>query len=326
MEEQPHDAAKLPWHGGAPVKESVVRDFVHEVFTIKVHLDETDLDDYKHKSGPDGMEDDEELNRGYQWLGIRDWKSNKEINDIITTPSLRTYSWGPVDGTPRISIGIGPRNGLVKLGTRLKCETDSKKVEMTSRRWKFLWCVDINTKIPVKLLHGPWTGDQVSFLQALIEGGVSLELGTKTHREVAKKALTEAIKEDNYRAVDLLISRAMQRQYNQHDKEDYFEPIFVEAKFIMDVSDDVTDWVEDTEERWTLGILPETEHLKLAVIERGCRRKIVKRLLWAGFSGIDRANADVVDWAETKKEQGDGIGQWLLDQLRKSGDCKDNIW
>ena len=37
-EEQAHDAAKLPWHGGTPVNEPMVRGFVHKVFALKVHL------------------------------------------------------------------------------------------------------------------------------------------------------------------------------------------------------------------------------------------------------------------------------------------------
>lgn len=39
------------------------------------------------------------------------------------------------------------------------------------------------TNIPVKLLHGPWTEDQLSFLQALIDGGAYLDPENTTHRE-----------------------------------------------------------------------------------------------------------------------------------------------
>ena len=71
--------------------------------------------------------------------------------------------------------------------------------------------------------------------------------------------------------------------------------------------------------RSSLGIKPDTEHLKLAFIERGCPRTIVIRLLWAEFSEIDRADPTVLAWAEKKREQGGRIGQWLLNHLRKSG-------
>lgn len=363
VEEQPDDVVRLPWHGGAPVKGSVVRDFVHELFALNVHLwfrYDGELDhcediednskiirdnmrtfkqhranleangqDESEESDSDMDDDDEDLDRGYQYLGVatREWNKNdteKDNQDVILTSSLRTYSWGPVDGTPRISIGIGPRDGLVILGTRLKCETDPKMVETTSRRWRCLWC-RFDTNIPVKLLRGPWTQDRLSFLQALLEGGADLDPENETHREIAKQGLTDAIKEDDYRAVDLLISGAMNRQYRYADDNNYFEPSFGEAAFIMNVPDKHRDWVKTPMERRTLGIKPDTEHLKVAVIERGCRRRIVKRLLWAASSDIDRADPAVVDWAEKKNEQGDRIGQcligdWLLGQLASSGD------
>lgn len=93
----------------------------------------------------DDIDGDEDFAHGYQCLGVETRGCNEDftdyiiIKDVIITSSLRTYSWGPGDGTPRISIGIGPRNGLVIVGTRLQCETDSKMMEMTSRRWRCLW-------------------------------------------------------------------------------------------------------------------------------------------------------------------------------------------
>ena len=363
VEEQPYDAPKLPWHGGAPVKESVVRDFVHEVFALKVHLGiqyEWELDDCEltedewrirkediqkfrdHRanlkangeeekeeefedSESEDFDDDEDFDRGYQCLGVEtiDWIDHemKMIGDVIITPSLRTFTWGPCkpNGTPKISIGIGPRNGVVILGTRLQCETDSTMFQVNSQRWRCLFC-RFDTNIPVKLLHGPWTEDQLSFLQTLIEAGADLAPNNETHRQMAKQGLTEAINEDDYRAVDLLISEDMESQYSQRYGDNYCEPSFGEAEFVMDVWDDRRDWVRNSVRRRTLGIKPDTEQLKLAVIERGCRRKIVKRLLWAGYSDIDRTDPAVVEWADKKKEEGDRNGQWLLDHLTKSGD------
>lgn len=289
VEEQPYNAIKVPWDGGTPVKEWVVRKFVHEVFALIVHL---------------GTRYDDELDR------------------VLTIPpSVKLYSWGPDDGTPRINIGIGPRNGLVILRTRLEAEEDSDIVELTSSNWRCLWFPShTNSHIPVKLLHGPWTQDQLCFLQALVEAGADLDLENETHRAIAKNGLTEAITENNYRAVDLLVSEAMGSQYRQHDEDSEIESSFDEAEFYMDVFENSIDCVSNPVKRTTLGIRPDTEHLKFAVIERGCRRKIVKRLLWAGFSDIDRADPAVVEWAEKRREQGSAIGQWLLDQLTKSGE------
>ena len=191
-------------------------------------------------------------------------------------------------------------------------------LEVASWRWRCLWC-RFDTNVPVKLLHGPWTEDQLSFLQALIEAGADLDPDNETHRQIARQGLTEAISDDDYRAVDLLISEDMESRYSQRYGDNYCEPSFGEAEFVMDVWDDRRDWIRKPVRRRTLGIKPDTEQLKLAVIERGCRRKIVKRLLWAAYSDIDRTDAAVVEWAEKKKEEGDRNGQWLLDQLKKSG-------
>lgn len=107
MEGQPYDAPKLPWHGGTPVKESVVREFVHEVFAVRVHLGiryEWELDQCEYTeeekqiprentrlywekrvnlkangkrgeeseaSKSEDMDDDENFDRGYQCLALR---------------------------------------------------------------------------------------------------------------------------------------------------------------------------------------------------------------------------------------------------------------
>ena len=359
-----------PWHGGAPVKESVVKTFVDEVFALKGSLeirhreDFCNCDDTDHqmkiseysdrwsqarntpeanweqgegddsekseseKPELDGLDRDEDSGCGFQYLGVQSqlWNDNDALminyKDVAITSSLRTYSWGPVDGAPRKSIGIGPRNGLVMLGTRLKSETDPKKLDMTSRRWKFL-SFGYHTRIPVKLLRGPWTKDRLYFLHALIETQAYFDPQNETQRRMAKQSLTQAIREDNYRAVDLLTIAAIESQYSQSYEDNYVEPSFIEAEFLMDVCDGSRDWIRTFEKRRTLGITPDTEHLKLAVIERGCRRKIVKRLLWAKSSvidRIDRTDPAVVHWAEKKKEEGDRNGQWLLNQLTESGD------
>lgn len=362
VKEQPYNAVMVPWHGGAPVKDSVVRDFVHEVFALKVHLGircEENLDDCEYtedelktkrenfrkgreeganieangeeKEIPEELESgdtdsDENFDRGYQRLGVdtRGWIPNEDhtgygIKDVSITPSLRTCSWGPLDGTPRVSVGIDPRNGVVFLRTWLKCENDSRMIQTTRRRWRCLWC-DFHPNIPVKLLHGPWTENQLSFLQVLIEGGAKLSPDKKAYGKIAKNGLMEAIREDNCRAVDLLVIG-----YEEGHGDDYFQPGLSELEFAMNLEGDFSDWIRSSTKRRTVGIEPDTEHLKLAVIERGCRRNIVRRLLWAKLSGIDRANPAVVDWAEMKKEQGDIVGEWLLDQLTRSARRYDEV-
>ena len=125
--------------------------------------------------------------------------------------------------------------------------------------------------------------------------------------------------------MDLLITEAMKDWDSQSHRGRYFDPNFGEAQSVMDACSHTTDWIKDTVQRRTLGIKPDTEYLKVVVTERGCQRQIVERLLWAKFSSIDRADPSVIGWTESKKEQGDEIGQWLLDQLACSG-YKDREW
>lgn len=253
------------------------------------------------------MDDDGKSGDGYQYLGVKSRRQG--FSDVILTSSLTTYSWGPIEGTPRISFGIGPRSGLFILGTRLNCEIDSKTEKMASQRWKSLRCNVYNTVVPTKLLYGPWTTDQLSFLQALIDAGSYLDPVNKTQREIAKRGLTEAIREGNYRAVDLLTSGLTQSQYNNCHNDKYFEPSFSEADFVTDIFADDRDWVEYPEKHRSLDIVPDTENLRIAVVESGCRKNNVKRLLGVWFSDIDRTSPAVVAWAKKKEEQGDVIGQ-----------------
>ena len=95
----------------------------------------------------------------------------------------------------------------------------------------------------------------------------------------------EAIREDNYPAV-WVIDRAS-------------------GGFNFDVADR------------SLKLMPNIEHLRLAVIERGCRKDIVGCLL--GMENTISTDPALVKWAEKKKEQGDEKGQWLLEKLEENG-------
>ncbi len=62
--------------------------------------------------------------------------------------------------------------------------------------------------------------------------------------------------------------------------------------------------------------MPDIEHLRLAVIERGCRKDIVGCLL--NMENKIATDPILVKWAEKMKEQGDEKGQWLLEKLEKN--------
>ena len=242
--------------GGAPVQESVVNDFVHDCVDISMRR-----------------------------LRPNDDYTARKVKNVAITSSLETYSSGSnVDDTPSASVGIDLLKGWFVLrgihgidGILCKLPDCYSKI-MPSH---------FEPIIPVKLLHGPWTEDRLSFLYTLNESGARIKPANSTQVEIAKKGLTEAIRDDNYRAVHLITK-------------------------LWDTSSVLS--ATDKEGR-SLCITLDAEHLHIAVVERGCRKKIVQRLLWAMPSFVNLTDGLVVQWAKAKREQGDIVGQWLLNQL-----------
>lgn len=254
------DPKQIQWHGGAPVRESVVRDFVHECLGTEIEIE----------TPPDSH-------------------SESDINDYTIGSTINRHFWSPKRGGPMLQISICPLTGELTLWRGLQGATSPDAVRWFKDHWT--WELrKFDTKIPVKLLHGPWTEEQLSFLFVLNVGGAEFDLDNKMYRDIAKKGLTEAIRGDNYRAVRLITEAwASSRPLSMTWKE-----------------------------AWTFRIKPDTEHLKVAVIERGCRRDIVQALLSAKPSDIDYTNTAVLEWAENQREQGDGRGRWLLVLLTES--------
>lgn len=236
--------SEVPWYGGAPVQESVVRDSVHELLGWRTRN--------RILKGDDNLEDS---------------------NDSPIRFIQKSQFWCPNEESPKVGIMINFQEGDLVL------RNDSKVM-----KWK---CplVSIQTKIPVKLLRGPWTEDRISFLYALGIGGANFDRESKLVREIVKQGLMEAIREDNYPAI-WMIERV---SFNFNLNLDCAHP--------------------------SLMLMPDIEHLRLAVIECGCRKDIAGCLL----SMENRITTDpaLVSWAEKKKEQGDEKGQWLLDTLER---------
>ena len=236
------EKSEVPWYGGAPVQESVVRDFVHELLGWETRN--------RILKGDDNLKDS-----GY--IPIRSLQ--------------KSHVWGPSDETPKVDIMIGFQLGDLVL------KTDSQVM-----KWK---CplVHTETKIPLKLLRGPWTEDRISFLYALKVGGAKVDRESKLFREIGKQGLMEAIREDNYPAIWMIKRASFDFNFNCAHP--------------------------------SLMLMPDIEHLRLAVIERGCRKDIVGCLL--NMKNKIATDPALVNWAEEKKEQGDEKGQWLLEILKE---------
>ena len=241
------NALKMPRYDGVRVKESTVRDFLRQCM-------------------------------GKKWIP-NEVKDIKNVALELTSQPLFLGSRGP---TPRVSIYISLQNGRLILGTLPK---DTPALGWSSSTWTCPY-LSFRPKIPIKLLHEPWTEDKLSFLYALNDNNAKMDLENETYRAIAKKGLTEAIKDDNIRAIHLIM--AVWAASEGHPCKP--KPGRTRMR-------------------------PDTEHVKVAVIERGCRKEIVRQLLKHAVLNIDSEDPALVGWAKEKGEQGDGIGQWLLNKL-----------
>ena len=241
------DQSEVLWCGGAPVQESVVRDFLHDWLAWEI---------------------ENRIPKGDS--------TEKDSKDLPVHFLCKSLIWGPSDGTPKVELKIIIQSGELML-----------KIDPKVTKWKCpLFCT--KTKIPLKLLHGPWTANRIFFLFALVDRWTNIDVKPETDREVEKQGLIEAIREDNYPAVWIIMG--IWRRWNFR--------------------------LQDSKMRLLLDI----EHLRLAVVERECRKDIVECLLRFGFfseTEFDRPDPTLVGWAEKKIEQGDERGQWLLDELHR---------
>ncbi|KAL8893812.1 MAG: hypothetical protein Q9192_004904 [Flavoplaca navasiana] len=148
----------------------------------------------------------------------------------------------------------------------------------------------------------------------------SLEAGSS--RTETGHGLMDAIRDDNHRAVDMLAAVGCDEQYVDPHRMDgmYAEPSLSEATFsLSSVSEDTDAYVRIPHlERRTVGVVPTTEHLKVAVIEKGCRKMIVRRLLFAQGAEIDTEDLSMKGWLLARTEMGDSKAGWLQYQMETS--------
>ncbi|KAK6433219.1 hypothetical protein LTR95_010604 [Oleoguttula sp. CCFEE 5521] len=149
--------------------------------------------------------------------------------------------------------------------------------------------------IPVKLLHGPWTRDKISFLRVLASNSSDNTAGlTGLASEIGHTGLIDAAREQCMEALELLRR---------------------------------------------LGIAPDQELLRNAIVDFGCQRDTVMYILrWCasevmrcvagggdgGGAKDTRANVDIdfLDpviwaWAEKARKAGDAKGEWLTKTLKR---------
>ena len=145
----------------------------------------------------------------------------------------------------------------------------------------------INTKIPSKLLHEPWTTDKLAFLKLLYVSGAQIDGVHSTDAEIASESLLDAVRCNDETVIHALLHREVE------------DGRYVEC-----------------------GVHPTTAHLITAIVDGSFDRSTIETLLWAvrDRSFITNAFFDVNDeviwtWIHQKKANSDDMGGWLESQL-----------
>ena len=234
-------------------------------------------------------------------------------------PVVSYISWR-IENPPRlIRLSFSQRDGIVAIEERCihGCANSGQHVQLLSadrHQWR-IFCGINGCKIPGKLLHGPWTTDKCDFLEMIIRGNATVDWVGTTSGEIAEEGLIQALREGNARATRLLVTRAGSDcphglwgfpYYN--DSIGYVkvepEPWPRDGVFRADAIDVIG-----------AGVVPQTRHLRTAVLEAGCQRDIVEILLKTENNNIDLEDQAILDWAVGKKFRGDERGGWLLTKL-----------
>ncbi|KAL8725317.1 MAG: hypothetical protein Q9181_006456 [Wetmoreana brouardii] len=140
-------------------------------------------------------------------------------------------------------------------------------------------------EVPTKVLHGPWTYEKIEMLRLLKMLRAKLDWEASNNGEVADQSLKEAIIQGNAPIVDLLLNRRAPYRST-----------------------------------CTCTVPVTQEHLRLAVLQGGCRQNIIDDILHAGrvqcgLPDLHVGDNDIWDWAIQKKEEGDERGSWLLELI-----------
>lgn len=224
---------------------------------------------------------------------------------------LHSYAWD-VSNQIRVELGIGLRDGLV--GLRVYTPGNGlNPVAIDCYRWRLLVCLG-ECRIPDKLLHGPWTDEKCDFLEVVTRGGASIDWVNTTSGEVADLGLKEALVEQNYRAIQLLVynpwrgtapwqdldcfSRPNERSYRQrrpNTKLPYKKRQVCCKKSIQ----------------WCVGVAPRTEHLRIAVFQEMLHKATVHCLLSGDRSKLDLEDEAIHEWIRRKRSADDKNTGWL---------------
>lgn len=234
-------------------------------------------------------------------------------------PVFRNISWR-IENPPRfIRLSFGLHDGLVTIEEcRIHQSGNSTEhIELPSAEhnsWR-IFCGINGCKVPDKLLHGPWTTEKCEFLEMVIRGNATVDWVGTTSGEVADQGLMQALRERNARATRLLVARAGSSESQALWGFPYSR--YRNSTKILHSGPWPKENLSHAKSSGLrgVGVVPQTRHLRIAVLEACCRQDVVQALLGAEDTKIDFADRDVLDWAVEKRILGDGRGPWLLSML-----------
>lgn len=225
---------------------------------------------------------------------LREGNGKEDLKDLSCHMS-QWQKWG----SAIVRFGIELSDGMIimVLGSSLQTEPE-KEDKCILHRWRLLICLD-GCQLPKKLLHGPWTDEKSTFLEIMMRSRAQVDWIGNTSGEVAVQGLHAALRERNCRAVRNL----------SHINDDVWYPKSLHFNI--------------TFRTWEHGlfypnikVIPQTAHLRTAIIDLDCPVDVVECLLKASQVTIDFSDPAIAAWAVQKKVDGDLRGDWVLRLMR----------
>jgi hypothetical protein len=208
---------------------------------------------------------------------------------------------------------------LWKEGTQMEFFVNEERSPVKIYFPRYLTC-----KIPERLLHGPWTNDRGNLLSLLLVYVLRIDWSSSTNKEIARKGLEDAIRENNILAVRTLVEHHCRygRESIKRQFEDYFglEAKEFDERQVTELLEPQGQWIFSpyAQESVRAGVFIRTEHLRIAVLEMGCDVAMLNALTVTGpVHHIDGDDRDLLNWAT---EQSQPFKNDALNRKVKSGD------
>lgn len=210
-----------------------------------------------------------------------------------------------------VRVGIGLRDGLVTVWEAVDHGPEFDTQDQMQRwhmKFRILSCVE-GCRIPGKLLHGPWTDEKCEFLEIAIRGNATVDWIETTNGEVAKQGLLQALREHNAWAMRLLLTRL------PTPPDTFRTQYYPDSEARTKKKASISSFREDPARRG-VGIVPEYEHLRIAVLEEGCDKDVVNALIDCPGFAVNIDKTEVWEWAFMEGIRGNERANWLRQQFR----------